>query len=105
MTKLKSLLLGAAITGTSFTTNANTDMVVELSRCAQTALASQHMEAKKISVKTPSKDSRAMDHDLSRFVTEYRMSLKSEVSGKQLGKVACRISQDGEVTSTLFVEA
>lgn len=104
MTNFRNLFLGATIACVPLTTHANTDLYVELSRCAQTALDGQQMGAKKISVKAPTDDIRKMDHDLSRFVTEYRMSLTNQISGEKLGKVTCRIS-DGRVTSSTFVDA
>ena len=102
MTKLTSFILGAAIAGASLSTHASTDLDLELSRCAEAALATQQVSVKKIRVETPTDDAALMDHDLSQRVTEYRMRIASDISGQELGNVTCRISKSGEVTSAKF---
>lgn len=89
----------AALTSIS----ANASIEEQFNTCAEEAIASQKISAKKISIELPTASKASMDHDESFATYEYVMELVNPKTGMALGKVSCTLTKDGNVRSVRYL--
>ncbi len=99
----RTAALLSALTALVFNNTSFANLNTQFSQCANTALESHNTSTKKISVRLPSTEVQAMDHDQSSRFREFKMQLVNSKSGKELGVVRCRVNKKGQIESVQYL--